>query len=208
MKIVLSFLFFTYTLFAIEIINKPIKFEKQRVELTKKYIFKHYGLKVQNIKIIPKIIVVHHTALNDFEKSFKRLEAELLLSDRIDISKAGNLNVSAQYLINRDGKIYSLMPDNWMARHTIGLNYNSIGIENVGGQNNEDNLTKEQLYSNAELIKYLKNKYPTINHIIGHYEYRSFESSNLWLEKDKNYRTKKTDPSVSFMTQLRNEIKK
>lgn len=208
MKIFLSLLFFTYTLFAIEIINKPIKFEKQRVELTKKYILQHYGLKVENIKIIPKMIVVHHTALDDFEKSFKRLEAELLLSDRTDISKAGNLNVSAQYLINKDGKIYSLMPDNYMARHTIGLNYNSIGIENVGGQNDEDNLNQKQLQSNIALIKHLKNKYPTIKYVIGHYEYRKFESNKLWLEKDKNYRTKKSDPSVRFMTQLRNEMKK
>lgn len=208
MKVIVLTLCLIYNLFSIEIINKPIKFEKQRVDLTLKYIKQHYNLEVQDIKIVPKIIVVHHTALDDFEKSFKRLEGELLLSDRTDISKAGNLNVSAHYLVDTDGTIYLLMDDNKMARHTIGLNYNAIGIENVGGQNDKDNLTQKQLLANTELIKYLKNKYKTIKHVIGHYEYRDFESSKLWLEVDKNYRTKKSDPSIRFMTQLRNEIKK
>lgn len=192
------------TLDAIEIKQKPIEFGKQRVELTKEYIKQHYGLEVDDITIIPKIIVVHHTALDDFERSFKRMKDEILLSDRTDISNGGKLNVSAHYLIDKDGTIYSLMQDNHMARHTIGLNYSAIGIENVGGQNDRDNLTDKQLQANKELINYLKSKYKTIKYVIGHYEYRDFEHSELWLERDQNYRTKKTDPSVRFMNQLKN----
>lgn len=204
MKTLLLILCLFLTLEAIEIKQKPIKFSKQRIELTIKYIKKHYGLTVDNIKITPKMIVVHHTALNDFERSFKRMDEEILLSDRTDISNASTLNVSAHYLIDKDGTIYSLMRDDHMGRHTIGLNYYAIGIENVGGQNDEDNLTNEQLKANKELIKYLKKKYKTIKYLIGHYEYRNFENSKLWLELDKNYRTKKTDPSVRFMNQLKN----
>jgi len=33
------------------------------------------------------------------------------------------------------------MPDNWMGRHVIGLNYNSIGVENVGGVDDKQDLT-------------------------------------------------------------------
>lgn len=192
------------TLDAIEIKQKPIEFGKQRVELTKEYIKQHYGLEVDDITIIPKIIVVHHTALDDFERSFKRMKDEILLSDRTDISNGGKLNVSAHYLVDKDGTIYSLMQDNHMARHTIGLNYSAIGIENVGGQNDRDNLTDKQLQANKELINYLKSKYKTIKYVIGHYEYRDFEHSELWLERDQNYRTKKTDPCVRFMNQLKN----
>jgi beta-N-acetylhexosaminidase len=182
------------------IIQKPIHFGEQRKRLTREYIKQHYGMDVKNIKIIPKLIVLHWTAVMDFKKSFQRLDAELLYSDRADIANASALNVSAHFLVDRDGKIYQLMPENFMARHVIGLNYSSIGIENVGGENNaKDDLTPAQLQANIKLVKYLKAKYPSIKQIIGHYEYRDFENSPLWLEKDAGYRTKKADPGKRFV---------
>ena len=206
MKVVLILMLFVFNLYSIEIINKPIKFTEKRVSLTKEYIKNRYGLDVKDITIIPKMIVVHHTAINDLEKSFKRFDNEELLSDRKDISSASNLNVSAHFLVHRDGKIYSLMPETYMARHVIGLNYSTIGIENVGGQSKDDELTKEQLKANIELIRYLKGKYKTIEYLIGHYEYEDFENHELWLEKDKNYRTIKHDPHKSFMKKLRENL--
>ncbi|MDD2894585.1 MAG: peptidoglycan recognition family protein [Aliarcobacter sp.] len=200
-KIVISILLFTFYSYAIEIKQKPIEFTQNRVELTKQYIKKSYGLDVDNINIIPKIIVIHHTASDDLKESFDRFYPEILLTDRTDINKAGSLNVSAQFLVDSDGTIYSLMPETFMARHVIGLNLSSIGIENVGG--NEKSLTPEQLKANIELVKYLKDKYKTIEYLIGHYEYRKFEKHPLFLEKDANYRTIKHDPEQSFMENLR-----
>ncbi|MDF1883066.1 N-acetylmuramoyl-L-alanine amidase [Sulfurimonas sp. SAG-AH-194-C21] len=189
------------------IISKPIIFTGKRRQLTKEYIKTHYGLTVKNIKIIPKNIVVHWTAMMDFDKSFERLNPELLFSDRKDIAKASALNVSAHYLIDRKGIIHQLMPDNIMARHVIGLNYSSIGIENVGGKNNtKEDLTAAQLQANIALIKYLKVKYPSIKNVLGHYEYRKYESSKLWLEKDKSYRTQKNDPGEIFMYKIREAL--
>jgi beta-N-acetylhexosaminidase len=144
----------------------------------------------------------------DFDKSFKRLQPEKLLSDRKDILKASALNVSAQFLVARDGTIYRLMPENWMARHVIGLNYSSIGIENVGGNNNKtDDLTLAQRKSNIALIKYLKAKYPSIEYMVGHHEYTQMEHTPLWLEKDKGYRTVKADPGAKFMSDMRQALK-
>ena len=128
-------------------------------------------------------------------------------TDRPDISNGGSVNVSTHFMIERDGTINQLMPLNFMARHVIGLNYNAIGIENVGGENSEDNLTNEQLKANIELIKELKKKFKTIEYVIGHYEYRCFEGSELWLELDDGYRTFKDDPSTRFMGELRKGIK-
>ncbi len=191
---------------SLQIIDKPIIFKKERIDMTKSYIKKHYGLKVDNIEIIPKIIVLHWTADMSFEKSFKRLEAQKLFSDRKDIAKASALNVSAHFLVARDGRIYRLMPENWMARHVIGLNYSTIGVENVGGEGNKkDDLTSEQLQANIDLVKYLKEKYPSIEYLIGHHEYREMENNKLWLEKDKGYRTKKSDPGDKFMGKVREE---
>ncbi len=191
----------------LQIIDKPIDFTQKRIEMTKEYIKAHYGKSVQSIEIIPKIIVLHWTAEMDFDKSFERLRPEVLLSDRKDIVKASALNVSAHFLIDRDGTIYRLMPSNWMARHVIGLNYSSIGIENVGGKGNKkDDLTPEQLKSNIALVAYLKGKYPTIEYLIGHHEYTKMESTELWLEKDKSYRTVKNDPGNRFMRDVRKSL--
>ncbi|BAF72198.1 N-acetylmuramoyl-L-alanine amidase [Sulfurovum sp. NBC37-1] len=192
----------------LRIVDKPIDFGKQRVNMTKAYIRQHYGLKVKNITITPRIIVLHWTAEMDLKKSFNRLKPQRLLTDRKDIAKASALNVSAQFLVDRDGTIYRLMPENWMARHVIGLNYSSIGIENIGGKGNKaEDLTPAQLRSNIALVRYLKAKYPTIKYLIGHYEYRQMEHTPLWLEKDKGYRTVKNDPGRKFMSAVRKNVK-
>ncbi|MEA3371935.1 MAG: glycoside hydrolase family 3 N-terminal domain-containing protein, partial [Campylobacterota bacterium] len=186
------------------IVQKPIIFTQKRKDMTKEYIKTHYGLKVKDIKIEPKMIVLHWTAVMDFDECFKRLNAEELYSDRGDIAAASALNVSAHFLVARDGTIYQLMPDNWMARHVIGLNYSTIGIENIGGEGNvKDDLTDAQLEANIKLVKYLRAKYQTIEHIIGHHEYREYEESPLWLEKDDGYRTIKADPGDRFTNAVR-----
>ena len=190
------------------IIQKPILFTQKRRQMTRAYIKKHYGMDVKNIKIKPKIIVLHWTAVMDFNKSFNRLYPEKLLSDRKDIQKASALNVSAHYLVDRDGTIYQLMPDDEMARHVIGLNYSSIGIENVGGSNNvKEDLTPAQIHSNIALVRYLKQKYPGIKYLIGHLEYQKMQKNLLWLERDANYRTQKADPGYNFMYKVRKGVK-
>jgi beta-N-acetylhexosaminidase len=190
------------------IVHRPIEFGEERIEMTKAYIKQHYALETKDITIDPKVIVLHWTAVMDFEDCFKRLKENTLYSDRGDIADAGALNVSSHFLVARDGTIFQLMPDNWMARHVIGLNYSSIGIENVGGKDNvKDDLTSAQVDANIKLVKYLKAKYPNIEYLIGHHEYQEMEKSPLWLEKDAGYRTKKADPGKKFMNKVRKNVK-
>ena len=188
----------------IKIIDKPIDFGQERIDMTKEYIKKHYGFSVENIEIEPKIIVLHWTASMSFEKSFKRLKPQKLFSDRKDIVKASALNVSSQFLVKRDGTIYRLMPENWMARHVIGLNYSSIGVENIGSL--KSGLTSAQLKANIALVRYLKEKYSSITHMIGHHEYKEMDGTELWLEMDKGYRTEKSDPGDAFMAKVRKAV--
>lgn len=186
------------------IVQKPISFSPERVELTKEYIFSRYNINASNITIEPKFIVLHWTAIDSFDSSFAVFNREKLEDTRPDLQSAGQVNVSIHYLVDRDGSVYQLMPDNIMARHVIGLNYSSIGIENVGGENNIDNLTDDQVEANIELVIYLKEKYPSIDYLIGHHEYREFENHPFWLEQDSTYRTKKYDPGERFMNAVRN----
>ncbi|MEA3228621.1 MAG: glycoside hydrolase family 3 N-terminal domain-containing protein [Campylobacterota bacterium] len=190
------------------IVYKPIKFGDERIALTKEYIKIHYGLDVEDIRIKPKSIVLHWTGLMKFSWCFNSMNQEKIISDRAYIKRAGLLNVSAHFLIQRDGTINQLMPDNWMARHVIGLNYNAIGIENIGGKGNRsEDLTEAQVIANVKLIQYLKQKYPDIEYLLGHFEYFDMEKTPLWLELNKRYRTYKDDPGPKFMKSVREKIK-
>ena len=185
------------------IVDSPISFSAARKAATRAYLKEHYGIDTGSISIEPRAVVVHWTAIGTREASFRAFDRETLPAGRPDVAKGGRLNVSAHFLIDRDGTIYRLMPETWMARHAIGLNHCAIGIENVGGVNGTDDLSEAQLEANARLIRDLKSRYPKIETVIGHHEYRTLENGSLWREKDAGYRTEKSDPGEPFMTRLR-----
>ena len=189
-----------------QIIDTPILFNKQRKELTLDYLKERYGLLQDTPKITPKMIVLHWTVIPTFKKSFDAFNPAKLPNWRPDIKTVSGLNVSSQFMVDRDGTIYRLLPETTMARHVIGLNHCAIGIENIGGGEDMP-LTKAQLKSNIWLVQYLKKKYKSIDYLIGHYEYTNFENTELWLEKDKGYRTTKTDPGPTFMANIRASVK-
>lgn len=188
------------------IVDRPVPFSARRVELTRAYIHDHYGLDVPDIRIVPRIITLHWTAVATFEGSYNAFVKETLDGGRPDLVRAGDLNIGIQFLVDRDGTVYRLMPENWMARHVIGLNYTSIGVENVGGASGAADLTEAQVTANIRLVRYLAKKYPTIRYLIGHHEYRDFEGHPLWLERDPGYRTRKIDPGAAFMDAVRASV--
>lgn len=187
-----------------EIIDKPITFDEERKTLTLQYLSDRYGLEQTEPTINPKIIVLHWTVIPTFEESFDTFNPATLPS-RPDIKAASALNVSSQFMVDRDGAIYRLLPETTMARHVIGLNHCAIGVENVGGTEDLP-LTEAQVKANIWLVNYLANIYD-IEYLIGHYEYTNFEGHELWLEKDEGYRTEKTDPGEGFMKKVRNATK-
>lgn len=189
------------------ITQKPIQFNKERIDLTRGYQLTHYGIDSKSIDIEPKMIVLHWTCISSFDVTFRIFNPPSFPKSSPRRSELpGDLNVSSHFLVDRDGSIYQLMPEKWMARHVIGLNHYAIGIENIGGVNSKDDLTPEQVRANAFLVCYLKKKYPTINHVIGHNEYLSYKNTPLWLEKDPNYQTDKTDPGPTFLTKVKTLI--
>ncbi|MBA6315632.1 peptidoglycan recognition protein family protein [Cellulophaga baltica] len=188
------------------IIEKPIVFDAEREQLTLEYMKDRYGLEATTSKISPKMIVLHWTVIPTLKESYDAFYSAKLPNWRPDLENVSGLNVSSQFLIDQDGTIYQLMPENQMARHVIGLNHCAIGVENVGGGTDLP-LSRKQLKSNIWLVKYLKDKYD-IDYVIGHYEYTNFEGHELWLEKDAGYRTVKTDPGERFMKKVRKATKK
>lgn len=186
---------------SIKIVDKPIIFDQERKALTLDYLKERYGLLQEEPTIVPKMIVAHWTVIPTMEKSYAAFEKAKLPNWRPEIANASAVNVSSHFLVDTDGTIYRLMPETYMARHVIGLNHCAIGIENVG-PNDDNELTDAQLKANIQLVRYLKEKY-AIEYLIGHLEYKQFVGHPLWLEKDDNYRTVKTDPGEKFMKDLR-----
>jgi N-acetyl-anhydromuramyl-L-alanine amidase AmpD len=187
------------------IIQKPIPFDFEREQLSIQYLEKRHGIKQAIPSIQPKMVVVHYTVIPTMERTYNAFVPSILPNSRTGIKSASSLNVSSQYLIDRDGTIYQLLPDTVFARHVIGLNYCAIGIENVA--NGKDlPLTKKQMNANVRLIRKLTAIHD-IEYLIGHHEYQDFIGHPLWKETDPNYLTKKSDPGDVFMIALRHKLK-
>ncbi|GHB26658.1 N-acetylmuramoyl-L-alanine amidase [Mongoliitalea lutea] len=203
--ILLGFFFFSCQILVgqtFRIFEKPIIFNEERERLSLEYLEKRHGIIQDKATIQPKMVVVHWTAVPTLEGTFDVFNP-VHLGGRPELTTASNLNVSAQFLVDRDGVIFRLLPDTTFARHTIGLNYMAIGIENIGGP--DAPLTKAQVKANAELIKYLHKKY-ALEYVIGHHEYYAFQGSELWKETDPDYLTQKVDPGDRFMKKLRKRL--
>lgn len=184
----------------LKITDKPITWDAERKKLSLEYIEKRYGLKNITAPLItPTMVVVHWTAIPTLAASFNAFKPSVL-EGREELQGASKLNVSAHFLVDRDGTIYRLLPENAFARHTIGLNMNAIGIENVG-DGDQHKLTQAQFNANVKLIQYLHYKYP-IRYVLGHLDYQKFKNHPLWLEKDPDYLTQKTDPGDEWMRKL------
>jgi N-acetylmuramoyl-L-alanine amidase len=205
-------LFFTFLLIntvsvyaqSLKVVEKPAVFDEERQRLSVEYLQKRHGINTTRPYITPKMVVLHWTGSVTLEAGFNTMNPATLRGGRKDIAASSNLNVCAQFLVDRDGTIYRLLPDTAFARHTIGLNYCAVGVENVGSDKMP--LTEAQLQANEAIVRYLKSKYD-IQYVIGHYEYTLFDHHPLWKEADTAYRTVKTDPGIDFMQKIRERVK-
>jgi N-acetyl-anhydromuramyl-L-alanine amidase AmpD len=84
-----------------------------------------------------------------------------------EFQKSGGRQVSAHYVIDRNGDIYQMVSDSDRANHCMGANESSIGIEHVGTET--DSLATSQAAASAALIRWLLEQYhiPSTN-IFGH----------------------------------------
>ncbi len=183
-------------------------FDDERLRLTARYCLTHYGSGSAELRE-PQLIVVHYTAFATRDESFRFFAPPRLDTvSRRDIRGGGAVNVSAHYLIDRDGTILQLAPDDVVCRHTIGFNRTAIGIENVG--RNAADLTSAQASATADLISRLVARHPSIAYLLGHYEYRKADLPHyrLFREDDRSYRfTAKVDPGPAFMARVRSLLR-
>jgi len=190
---------------ALPIRERPITYDAARRQRTLAYRRRHQDPAADDITIEPRMIVLHHTGGGELEATWRYFERPVIDPSRTSVARGGELNVSAHFLVDRDGAIVRLMPETWMARHCVGLNHLAIGVENVGDGATFP-LTDAQLAADVALVRDLKRRFPGITHLIGHHEFRAFEGHAYYSELDPAERPPQEDPGPAFMRAVRAEL--
>jgi len=136
-------------------------------------------------------IVMHHTASNNGAADLAHM-------------RNPKAEVSAHYMVDRDGKVYQLVNDKKRAWHAgnsqlhgvpTDVNSRSIGIEIVNDGSGKTAFTEAQMKAVIQLTGYLKQEYDVpMKNIVGH--------KDVAIPKGR-----KTDPAPNFdWTRLRNAI--
>jgi N-acetylmuramoyl-L-alanine amidase len=190
------------------LVERPLPWDAGREALTLAYLRAHRttpltGDPAVDARLTPRVVVLHWTAGPTADSAWHTFAAPRL-AGRPDLADAGALNVGAHYLVDRDGTILRLAPEERVLRHCIGLNHVAIGIENVGGGDTWP-LTDAQVAANAALVRWIAGRQP-VTHLIGHLEYRALEGHPYFEERDPTYRTTKPDPGAPFMAAVRARV--
>jgi N-acetyl-anhydromuramyl-L-alanine amidase AmpD len=183
------------------IIDRPLRWGAEREALTVAYRRAHQDPAAADSRIEPRVVVLHYTGGSSWKATWRYFDRTRLERGRAALRRGGEVNVSAHFLVDRDGTIYRLLPETRMARHCIGLNHVAIGIENVGDGARWP-LTAAQVAANAALVRELARRHP-ITHLIGHSESNAMRAHPYWLERDASYRNRKSDPGPAFLAQVR-----
>ena len=183
------------------VVDAPIKWPPERDAGMLEYRRIHNDPAATDTTIAPRMIVLHYTAGSSAAGTRRYFDNLHLETGRAQLRTGGDVNVSAHYLVDRDGTIYKLMPEDRMARHAIGVNHIAIGIENVGDEQAYP-LTDAQVAADAALIRDIRTRWP-IELLVGHHEVRSLEGTPWFVERDPKYRNRKGDPGPRFLARVR-----
>ena len=112
------------------------------------------------------MIVEHFTATSSFSSAWNTFA-----SDAPDAELGERPGTCAHFVIDRDGTIYQLVPLSTICRHTVGLNWTSIGIEHVGTSDASILGNPRQLRASLKLTLWLMGRYRiSLPNVIGHAE--------------------------------------
>lgn len=186
---------------SVSIVDAPMKWTDERARLTLAYRRRHSDPDATDLAIEPRVIVLHYTGGDSARSTRNYFDNVKIEAARKALAKGGAVNVSAHFVVDRDGTIYRLQPETQFARHCIGLNHIAIGIENVGDEARLP-LTDAQVAADAALVRDLARRFP-ITHLLGHHEVMKFRDSAYYVERERGYQNTKGDPGERFMARVR-----
>jgi N-acetylmuramoyl-L-alanine amidase-like protein len=146
------------------IVWKPITFGAKRRAETAAYSKRHYGTAQWRL-VQPRVIVEHYTA-SSFGSAYATFASDAPDSELHELP-----GTCAHFLVDTDGTIYQLVNLSTRCRHTVGLNWTGIGIENVGYSDGEILRNPRQLSASLRLTLWLTQKFGIkLRNVIGHNE--------------------------------------
>lgn len=131
------------------------------------YFKRHY--KDSSLVLNPVAIVMHYTASSSFSSAYNTFYNGGYYDDGDVGTVFGHLSV--HYIVDKDGKIYQLLPCNRRCRGAYGVNHVAISIEMVASGESDLLANDTQILASCKLVKFLKTYFdiPEEN-IWGHYE--------------------------------------
>ncbi|MGH2825179.1 MAG: N-acetylmuramoyl-L-alanine amidase, partial [Thermoleophilaceae bacterium] len=150
------------------VVWKPIPFDAERKADMRAYARRHYGIDDHRLRD-PRAIVQHYTVTDTFEPVYNAFAP-----NRPDPELGELPGVCSHYVIDRDGTTYQLVSTRIMCRHTVGLNWTTIGIEHVGRSDSQVLGNPRQMEASLRLTRMLQGRYGiSTRNVIGHNENRS-----------------------------------
>jgi hypothetical protein len=185
------------------IVDAPMAWGDERARLTLAYRRTHSDPDATTLDIEPRVIVLHYTGGHSAKSTRAYFDNVRIEAARAELARAGAVNVSAHFVVDRDGTIYQLQPTTRFARHCIGLNHVAIGIENVGDEHDYP-LTDAQVAADVALVRELVQRHH-VRRLLGHHEVMRLAARGDpdYVERDPKYKNDKPDPGARFMAAVR-----
>ncbi|HEY4996763.1 MAG TPA: N-acetylmuramoyl-L-alanine amidase [Solirubrobacteraceae bacterium] len=143
----------------------PIPFGTARKREMAAYSLRHYGEDTYRLND-PKVIVEHYTETETASEAYNTFAPDVPDSEFHELP-----NTCAHFLVEPDGRIDQLVPLSIRCRHTTGLNWTAIGIENVGMSDQAILSDRRQLQASLRLTRWLRCRYAiALRNVIGHNE--------------------------------------
>ena len=114
----------------------------------------------------PRVIVEHYTGSTTFASAYATFA-----SDQPDPELHELPGTCAHFVVDTDGTVYQLVRVGTICRHTVGLNWTSIGIEHVGTSDRQILGNRRQLAASLRLTLWLAERFGIgLADVIGHNE--------------------------------------
>jgi N-acetyl-anhydromuramyl-L-alanine amidase AmpD len=150
------------------IVWDPIPFGAKRKAEMAAYVRRHYGSFMRPTwrLVHPRVIVIHYTDGPSFQSAWNTFAEDVPDSELHELP-----GTCAHFVVGTHGTIDQLVSLGTMCRHTVGLNWTSIGIEHVGYSDAQILGDRRQISASLRLVRWLRCRFGIpIADVIGHNE--------------------------------------
>jgi N-acetylmuramoyl-L-alanine amidase len=142
-----------------------IPFGAKRKREMRRYAIRHYGIHTYKLRN-PHVIVEHFSVTPDLSSLYNTFAPDVPDPELHELP-----GTCAHFGVGRGGRIIQMVSVKIMCRHTVGLNWTAIGIENVGYSDRQILNNPDQLRASLRLTAWLRCRFGIrIRNVIGHNE--------------------------------------